>query len=467
MINEVEQDSLMESFIRTVENAKDEHIEKLFSHTVRVEDISSIQFYTNSYDMQTSYRHYWSNPQGLTLVGIGSARLFNYEGDSGRFQFIKSEWETFVKEHSIAMKASARGPLLMGGFRFDSTESKRKEWQHFPSASFVLPQFVLTIDHEGCWLTLNVIIRPDGENVYQKIMDLEEQCQMLLKQHNSLHTMQHRQSLKVHDVQEEEWKEAVAHAIDDMAYGSLQKIVLSRSIVAQLSCDVDISSVIHQLTEQQPNSYVFAIERQGDVFIGASPERLVKREGQTFYADALAGTMGRGDTSYEDEQLGQFLLRDKKNLQEHAFVVQMLKDVFEEWCEAVEVHTCPVLFKIKDVQHLYTPVKGEAKGSAHLLDVVEHLHPTPAMGGMPRELAMKRIAELETYDRGWYSAPIGWLDGGGNGDFSVAIRSGLIGDHKVRLYAGCGIVNDSNPDLEYKETQMKFRTMLNALRGDR
>jgi len=467
MINEAKQDSFTESFIRAVEITRSERTEKLFSYTTYVEDISPIQFYTNSYRIKTSYRHYWSNPQGLTLVGSGSAWLFNYAGDSNRFQFIKSKWESFVRDHLITRNVPARGILLMGGFCFDATESTRGEWQHFPEASFVLPRFLLTIDHEGCWLTLNDIISPDEENVYQRIMDLREQWEVLLRrQHSSSHAIQYTQQLKVHDMQGEQWKDAVAHAIDDMAHGSLQKIVLSRSQVAQLSSDVDISAVIHRLTEQQPNSYVFSIERQGDVFIGATPERLVKREGQAFYADALAGTTGRGETSYEDEQLGQILLSDKKNLQEHTYVVRMLQDTFQKWCESIEVDTRPTLLKVKDVQHLYTSVKGVAKGTAHLLDVVEQLHPTPAMGGTPRDLAMKRIAELEPHDRGWYSAPIGWMDSSGNGDFSVAIRSGLICGHRAHLYAGCGIVSDSDPDLEYTETQMKFRTMLHALRGD-
>ncbi|GGE49980.1 isochorismate synthase MenF [Pullulanibacillus camelliae] len=465
MINEVKQDSFSESFIMAVEKAKQERTEQLVSHTMQVEGISSIQFYANSCQIKTSYRHYWSDPKGLSLVGIGCARAFEYEGDTGRFHFIKSQWETFVKKHSITMKAPARGPLLMGGFRFDSKASKQEEWQHFPSAALVLPQFLLTIDCEGCWLTINAVVGPDEENIYQRIIDLEEQRERLLQR--KAHSLQSASALKAYDIKGEEWKEAVACAIDEMAQGPLQKIVLSRSILAQSSNGYDIPSVIQKLTEQQPNSYVFTIERQGDTFIGATPERLVKREENKFFADALAGTAGRGKTAYEDEQLGHALLNDKKNLREHAYVVQMLKDVFAEWCESTEVDPYPTLLKTKDVQHLYTPIKGEAKSSAHLFDAVEKLHPTPAMGGTPRRLAVERITELETHDRGWYSAPIGWVDGEGNGDFSVAIRSGLISGHDARLYAGCGIVSDSHPDSEYIETEMKFRPMLNALRGSR
>jgi len=201
------------------------------------------------------------------------------------------------------------------------------------------------------------------------------------------------------------------------------------------------------------------------LFFGASPERLVKvEEGQAF-SSCVAGSIRRGQTADEDDQLGQSLLNDGKNRGEHHYVVEMITETFKKNCTSIKVPNQPKLLKIRDIQHLYTPVEGVLNGEATILQLVKHLHPTPALGGVPRKEAMEMIRAFEPMNRGLYAAPIGWVDADGNGEFAVAIRSAALLGNRAFLYAGGGIVEDSTPQSEYEETLVKFRPMLRALGG--
>ena len=158
-------------------------------------------------------------------------------------------------------------------------------------------------------------------------------------------------------------------------------------------------------------------------------------------------------------------MNDPKNLKEHQYVVSMIQKAMQSVCHDVDVPSKPILMKIKHIQHLYTPVVAKSEQNVSLLDIVKKLHPTPALGGLPQQEAVKRIRENESLERGIYGAPLGWMDANGNGEFAVALRSALLQGKEASLFAGCGIVEDSNPEEEYKETWIKFQPMLNALGG--
>ena len=175
---------------------------------------------------------------------------------------------------------------------------------------------------------------------------------------------------------------------------------------------------------------------------------------------SVAGTTPRGDTEAEDESFARTLLADDKNLREHDFVVQNIKADILELCENYFIPDTPRILKSQFIQHLYTPVSGKLKMGYGIFDVVEKMHPTPALGGLPREAAMNFLREEERLERGWYGAPFGWVDAKGNGEFIVGIRSVLIDGQHLTLFAGCGIVRDSNADLEYQETALKLKPML-------
>ncbi|KJD52239.1 isochorismate synthase, partial [Bacillus amyloliquefaciens] len=192
----------------------------------------------------------------------------------------------------------------------------------------------------------------------------------------------------------------------------------------------------------------------------------VKKDGDNVLSTCLAGSIKRGESEQEDRMLGLELLNDEKNLIEHDIVVNMIHQALLSNCSNIKKPAKPGLYKTKNVQHLYTPIVGKMNAESSLFDLIEKLHPTPALGGAPQQKAIEVIRVLEPMSRGWYAAPAGWIDMSGNGEFAVAIRSGLIDSKEARIFAGCGVVADSDPHMEYEETQIKMKPMLSALGGD-
>jgi isochorismate synthase len=264
----------------------------------------------------------------------------------------------------------------------------------------------------------------------------------------------------------------------------VQKQVLARRARVGVSEGTDPVRTLQNLRAGYGASCtVFALTRGDTCFLGASPERLVRVDGQVVRADGLAGSTARGVTVDEDRSLGLALLASEKEQHEHALVVGALRDGLEPFCEHLSIPEQPLLLGMPNVQHLYTPVEGVLRSGTNILDLVERLHPTPTVGGVPREPILSRIRLYEPFDRGWYAGPIGWIDAHDGGDFAVGIRSALLKGTGRRgataaasrrntegnlrgealLYAGCGIVAGSNPPAEYQESCLKLRPLLEAV----
>src|SRR5690606_21286880 len=170
----------------------------------------------------------------------------------------------------------------------------------------------------------------------------------------------------------------------------------------------------YQVLKEQPESFIFGLEAEEQFFFGATPERLVKVKDRQAFSACLAGSTPRGKTLEKDFELGDALLNDKKNRSEHQYVVDMISKVFGLHCSGNVVPKKPKLMKIRDIQHLYTPVEGELNQGSNLIDLVRDLHPTPALGGEPRQSALSLIRQYETMNRGYYAAPVGWIDAKGD-----------------------------------------------------
>jgi isochorismate synthase len=262
------------------------------------------------------------------------------------------------------------------------------------------------------------------------------------------------------------WMKMVANTVEMIQHGAFEKVVLARDIQVMLKDAAgafDIDSILQQLRESYPTAYVFAIQRGEQFFVGATPERLVQAQDGRVHTMALAGSARRGQSAEEDARIGTELLQSEKNNREHAIVVAMVRDALRNHCTNVGVSAAPQLLKLKNVQHLETPISGELIPGRCILDILADLHPTPAVGGFPREEALAVIRHVEKMDRGWYAAPIGWISESGYGEFAVALRSGLVNGNKARLFAGCGIIADSDPENEFAESCLKFQVMLRAL----
>lgn len=436
----------------------------LVSYVKKIPQIDPLSFFELG-QYKYNERTYWSDPSGeMTMVGLG--KTFQVNKGNHAFTEVENEWGNLVN-HCVSNGSNLlfTGPMLFGGFSFDPKKPKTNLWKYFPGTLMTLSRMMVTVTNEGAWLTTNVIVEPEG--------DLTNYLEEIRKDHKLLSDFrsQLNQSpailVEQEDVQPKEWKTLVQQMANSIKKKELSKVVLARELKLRTQETINPVVVLSRLREEQPNSYIFAFEVNQNCFLGATPERLVRKSGDQLVSACLAGSTKRGKTISEDEQLGHDLLNDPKNLEEHAVVVQMIDAAFQSVSNYVEKPDKPILFKARDIQHLYTPIIGKINKDQSLLKVIERLHPTPALGGYPRSKAVEKIREFELLDRGWYAAPVGWLDESGNGEFAVAIRSGLVKGQEASLFAGCGIVGDSDPESEYRETEIKLKPMLYALGGIR
>jgi menaquinone-specific isochorismate synthase len=259
-----------------------------------------------------------------------------------------------------------------------------------------------------------------------------------------------------------QWEQAVAAAVAAIRAGELSKVVLARDLRATASAPIDARTLLARLAARYPDCYTFSCSG----LVGATPELYIRREGDQVTSLVLAGTAPRGGSPPEDDALGAALLSSAKNVEEHGYAVADVRAALEPLCAGLSVAPQPALLRLANVQHLATRVTGVLGPSGDrpsALALAAALHPTPAVCGTPSGAALQMIRELERMDRGRYAAPVGWVDAAGNGEWGIALRCAALDGPRARLYAGCGIVADSDPAAELAEAQAKFRPVQQAI----
>jgi menaquinone-specific isochorismate synthase len=447
--------------------ARSKHLNRpiLISEVLKIDQTNALSFFYKGRNLFQGERFFWKDPSDKgCIVGLGKAMQIQSGQSTDRFFHVEKAWKDFLDHAIIQQDYSVKGvgPTLFGGFSFDPMKTRTKLWSRFSQSLFHLPKYMLSIIEGQTYLTTNIVCtKNDDDSLADKINN--ERTTILNLSEPTLGNVQ--KPFHIEEINPDNWKQSVEKLVADLKEGSLKKVVLARELRLIFHESIEVEEVLHHLLQEQEESFIFAFESNGDCFIGASPERLVKKDGMNLFSTCLAGSIVRGKTLEEDQQLGDELLTDTKNLNEHQFVVDMIRNEMEIFCSEILIPKVPQLMKMRYIQHLYTPVSGVCKEETSLLQVVEHLHPTPALGGMPKQEALEKIREIEELDRGFYAAPIGWLDFKGNGEFAVAIRSALIQGKEASLFAGCGIVENSDAESEFLETRIKFRPMLNSLGG--
>ncbi|MCE7082449.1 isochorismate synthase [Streptomyces sp. ST2-7A] len=261
---------------------------------------------------------------------------------------------------------------------------------------------------------------------------------------------------------------AVTEAVRRMRAGDFHKVVLARTLELDADQPPDLPAVLERLARRDPTGHTFALPTgPGRTLLGASPELLLSRTGDRVVANPLAGSVPRGPDLAEDVRRAARLLDSPKDLHEHAVVVADIRAALEPWCEHLEIPGRPGLVRTAGMWHLSTTVTGTLRAPFPTsLELAGALHPTPAICGTPTPVARRVIGELEPFDRGWFTGMVGWQDVRGDGEWVVTIRCAEAEGNGVRLYAGAGIVADSDPEAETAETGAKFRTLLRALEAD-
>jgi salicylate biosynthesis isochorismate synthase/menaquinone-specific isochorismate synthase len=261
------------------------------------------------------------------------------------------------------------------------------------------------------------------------------------------------------------YEEAVARAVERIRAGGLEKVVLAREVDVHAPAAHDPAAILGVLRQEFRSCYVFAVGRGEATFLAASPELLVRREGQRASSVALAGSIGRSADPAVDDHLGERLLRSEKDRHENAIVARRIATTLRPLSVWTTAAPEPALVRVANIQHLATPIRAQLASAVPVIELAGALHPTPAVGGEPGAVATAMIPTLEGIDRGWYAGAIGWTDTAGDGEFCVALRCALLRGALARLYAGCGIVRDSDPAAELGETEVKLGALLPLLAG--
>jgi isochorismate synthase len=262
----------------------------------------------------------------------------------------------------------------------------------------------------------------------------------------------------------EAWTAAVDIATARLRAGDAEKVVLAREVLARGDGVVSAAMVARSLRAAYPSCFTYLITgADGTALAGASPELLVRRSGNRAFAQPMAGSVARGATDSEDDRLALQLEDSTKDAVEHRVVSEFVVDALRPFARAVAAES-PEVVRFTNIQHLATSVTAElTHPPADALELAAALHPTPAVGGWPRDAADVLIDELEGMERGWYAGAVGWIDGNGDGEFAIALRCGLLWEDGARLYAGVGVMPDSNSARELEETELKFKALLTAL----
>ena len=415
-----------------------------------------------------SPRFFWESERSETAyAGFGICAEVRAEG-AERFSQISQLLRQFswVKDTSNNQNTPfKRGPIWFGGFSFFEDFDPAVEdplWDGFTAARFVLPEYLLTRIRGKSWLTVFAVGRVDEDpfTLDEMLWDIPAPETLSAPMRNpDLWQMQEL-------IDKERWEAITSAAIQKIHAGELEKVVLARGRELIGTGSTNPLQVLATLGSQYPNCYRFMLEPEpGNIFFGASPELLLKVNGKRLFTMGLAGSIRRGKTLEDDQKLGFRMMSKQKELEEHRLVVSAIQDNLAGITQELEIQPLQIL-KLSNIQHLYTPIRARLNGGTDILDILASLHPTPAVGGLPRSVANCLIRASEPVPRGWYASPIGWLSSDGDGEFAVALRSAVANREKVRLYAGAGIVAGSDPKNEWREIDLKLQPIMDALDGN-
>lgn len=355
-----------------------------------------------------------------------------------------------------------------GGFAFRGDHLPRGLWVDHPAGSFVLPRLEVRSGPDGAQLRCTVLSDEGREAAEaEAVLTLEQAAARIDEARRVPVQPPGTEGARVQEpagAARSHWEAAVRHGLREIAEGRLAKVVLARTLDVETASPVDPVAVLARLRAENPEAHVFLFSPQGDsAFLGAAPEIVAQVDGPRFRATAVAGSIGRGRDAADDARLAAALDASRKDRAEHAVVLSDMLDRLRGRVAELSADEEPSILRLARIQHLESVITGRLDGDAHVLPLLAALHPTPAVCGYPRDEALRLLREEEPFERGWYSGPVGWFDGGGDGTFAPGLRSAVVRGRTWRLYAGAGIVEGSEPEAEWEETRMKLQPMLRGL----
>jgi isochorismate synthase len=393
-------------------------------------------------------------PEAISVAAIG--RAFDLVAVDGGVAVEDANGRRVDFEPGNRIAAAARlwkriasaDALAVGGFAYRPERDPGGAWSGFPGLLFRVPALAV-LRKRG--RTFAVTATPGAEELLELLPSA-----MRAPGARRLEVASVRNPLA--------WTAAVESAAARLRTGEADKVVLAREVIARGDGVVSAGMVLRGLRAAYPSCFTYLVTgADGTAFAGASPELLIRRTGERAFAEPMAGSIARGASDADDERLARQLADSAKDAAEHRLVASFVVEALRPLAKALIAHD-PEVVRFTNIQHLATSVTGELRHpAADVLTLAAALHPTPAVGGWPRAAADRLIDELEGMERGWYAGAVGWIDGRGDGELAVALRCGLLWEDGARLYAGVGVMPDSDPARELEETELKFKALLTAL----
>jgi len=422
------------------------------------------------------------------LAALGEAACLTARGPD-RFALVAERWRALAAgavsdspEGPADRRSAGCGPIALGGFAFAADGGADPAWAGFDPASLVVPEVLLAreplpgggdvraggVRGGHVRLTLSVLAAPD-DTAEELAARLEGRlAELRVRPLPLLDPAPAGRYTVASAMPPEHYEAAVARAVELIRAGELEKVVLAREVGVHAgggASNFDPAALFGVLREGFPSCFVFCVGRSDAAFLGASPELLVRREGHRVSTLALAGSMRRSADPAVDDHLGEQLMHSEKDRAEHAIVIRRIERNLRPHALWAAAPPEPTLVRVANIQHLGTPIRAQLARPLDVIELLELMHPTPAVGGEPFERARPLIPALEGLDRGWYAGPVGWADAAGDGEFCVALRCALLRGRVARCYAGVGVVRDSEPSSELAETEVKLAALLPLLAG--
>lgn len=404
--------------------------------------------------------------EGSALAALGAVTRLTASGED-RFPRVAKAWRELT---AGAVADAPDGPpgaglVALGGFAFAPDGGHAPHWAGFAAADLIVPEVALARRGDDVRLTLAALAAPDDvpEELARRLQDRAA----TLRQ-NPLPLLDPAPAgrFRIDSVAPpEHYEGAVARGVERIKAGDFEKIVLAREVTVHAPSAHDAAAVFGVLRAGFESCYVFCAGRGDGAFVAASPELLIRRDGQRAQTVALAGSTRRSADPAVDDHLGEQLLRSDKDREEQEIVTRRIARALRPHAVWVAAPDEPALIKVANIQHLATPIRAQLAHPLSAVELAGLLHPTPAVGGEPHAAAAPQIPVLEGLDRGWYAGAVGWTDANDDGEFCVALRCALLRGAEARLYAGVGVVKDSDPAAELNETEIKLGALLPVLAG--
>ncbi len=396
--------------------------------------------------------------QDFAVAGIGTADTITCEKSGNN--------ETNFRQFARSISDKNPDARYFGGFRFNNEEKQDPIWQEFSSFSFVLPLVQLTFENGASTLSCHLWLEI-GDDVQQKIGAITDALDRVI-------TDTECSAMKLPDLQElsynpdeKSWMELCQKALLTFEAGDMEKIMLARQTT--LAFSHSFSPLLFLLNYPYPQNAIYRFYFEpapNHAFFSFTPERLYRRDGKMLLTEALAGTCSKESINGDDHQASEVLLNSEKDIREHNFVREMIYRELHKICSDIDMEKEVKVLQLNRLAHLYTRCTAQLKPEfEHDSAVLQLLHPTPAVGGVPKAPAMQHIMELEPFSRGWYAAPVGWVSRD-EAEFCVGIRSALVNGRFAYLYSGAGLVKGSNPFAEWEEVDQKIGDILAITRQE-